>query len=61
MVNIMVRITIEVTPHKTQWESTVSGTMCCVSMLDIIKSIIIVRVCIGLGNQKLHSYYRQQE
>jgi hypothetical protein len=61
MVNIMVRITIEVTPHKTQWESTVSGTMCCVSMLDIIKNTIIVQECIGLSNQKLQSYCRQQE
>jgi len=61
MENIMVRITIEVTPHKTQWEFTTDGTMCYVSMLDIIKNIIIVRVCIGLSNQKSQSYCRQLE
>jgi hypothetical protein len=61
MENIMVRITIEATPHKTQWEFTTGGTMCYVSMLDIIKNIIIAQERIGLSNQKSQSYYRQQE
>ena len=61
MENIMVPITIEATQHKTQWEFTTSGTMCYASMLDIIKSIIIVQGYTGLNNQKSQSYCRQQE